>query len=146
MDEKRRGEEWQIDDRVVYIHRNPERQDRVLGKIVDKSWGRDGRSLPIWRFLVVAEGETERWPADPEHLQGATDELIAEISQAAVVHSLVDEIEPAPDMVADPNVFPESPPDPTEFGPVYASEMREYRKRKRRWERDQEQADSQEKP
>lgn len=149
MNEKRRGEEWKTDDRVVYVHRDPERHDRVLGKIVDRSWGRDSESLPIWRFLVVADGETERWAVDPEHLQAATDELIAEvsaeISHADLVHSPSEEVKPAVDIAADPNVFPESPPDPTEFGPMYTSELREYRRRKRRWEREREQSGSQEK-
>lgn len=146
MNEERRGGEWKINDRVVYTHRDPKRQDRVLGTIVDRSWGRDSKSLPIWRLRVIADGETESWPADPEHLQAAPEELIAEISQAGEVHSLVDEVEPAPDIPVDPHVFPESPPDQAEFGPMYASEMREYRKRKRRWDREQEQAASQENP
>jgi hypothetical protein len=140
MNEKRRGEEWKKNDRVVYIHRDPKRQDRVLGKIVDRSWGRDSEGLPIWHLRVIADGESESWIADPEHLQAATDELVAEISQAEVVYSLDDEVEPAPDIPVDPNVFPESPPDPAEFGPVFASEMREYRRRKRHWEREREQA------
>ncbi|WP_152916106.1 hypothetical protein [Arthrobacter sp. RIT-PI-e] len=132
MDEERRSGGFKVTDRVVYTHRDPKRRDRVLGTIVDQAFGRDSRHLPIWRFGVVADGETTKWPADPEDLQLASPQLIEEITQAPAQLPSKEAAAPATDIPLDPDAFDEEPP---ESGtPDYAVEMREYRKRLRRHE------------
>ncbi|MHA7241392.1 hypothetical protein [Arthrobacter sp. TMS1-12-1] len=130
MNEERRSGGFKVTNRVVYTHRDPKRRDRVLGTIVDQKWGRDSRHLPIWHFLVVADGETDRWVADPEYLQLATPELIAEIAQAPAPQPSKEEAAPKTDTPSDPDAFDEDPPEDT--GPGYAAEMNAYRKRKKR--------------
>lgn len=130
MDEERRSGGFKVSDRVVYTHRDPKRRDRVAGTIVDQSYGRDSRHLAIWRFGVVADGETDKWSAEPEDLQLATPQLIEEIAQAPAPQPSTEATAPATDMPLDPDAFDEEPP---ESGtPDYAAEMREYRKRLRR--------------
>ncbi|MET3773220.1 hypothetical protein [Arthrobacter nitrophenolicus] len=73
MEEERLGWHWNEGDRVRYRHPDPKRRDIVEGVIDKKDWGVE-KGTEIYRFLVIADGESDRWSVQPGQLQKATGE------------------------------------------------------------------------
>lgn len=67
MDEERRGEQWREGMRVQVWNRYEKPGQIRVGKIIDRSWGRD-KGAPIYWFTVKMDGVEDSWVFGPGEL------------------------------------------------------------------------------